>query len=252
MPDNFLKITAKWLIFLIALNYVINYLVFFVVQDNGIGSFSSQRNPLFSIVIPLISVLGYFLTVGLGIRELSRSNQHNISVGAVFGFLGIMVIIPILVNYGILYYHSLSDENLADLFEDSTYRMTLLVGILFNIFQAIIIITYVSLWRIFRKAGKKGWHALIPIYNLVIMCDIIKRDRAWVLLFFIPLFNLIALGTIANGMTRVFGRSPAFSVGLFFLPFIFYPILAFGKNKYIHGEYIVVPDDLDLEEHLVE
>ena len=84
------------------------------------------------------------------------------------------------------------------------------------------------------------------------MCDIIKRDAWWVFLFFIPLINLIAYAIITNGMARVFNRSSEFSVGLFFLPFIFFPILAFGENEYMHGEYELVRDDLDLEDHLVD
>ncbi len=252
MPNNFLKITAKWLVFLLALNYVTNSIMYFLMQNDGIGAISSSRNSFFNIVIPLITLIGYFLIVGLGIRELSRSNQYNISVGSVFGYLAIMIVIPLIVNYGLLYYHSLSDENIADLFEDPSFRISLLAGVLMNIIQGLIILSYASLWRIFRKAGKKGWHALIPIYNLIIMCDIIKKERSLVFLFFIPIANLIALATITNGMAKAFGRSTAFSVGLFFLPFIFFPILAFGENEYIYGEYEVVKDDLDLEDHLVE
>jgi hypothetical protein len=252
MPDNFLKITAKWLVALLALNYLTNYLILFLMQNNGLGTMSPYRNSWFSIVIPLISLFGYLLILGLGIRDLSRSNEHKISVGAVFGYFAIMVTIPILVNYGMLYYRSFSDENLARLFQDSSYSITILVGILTNVLQGIIVLTYASFWRIFRRAGEKGWHALIPIYNLVIMCDIIKKERSLVLLFFVPIINFIALATITNGMAKAFGRSTAFSVGLFFLPFIFFPILAFGENEYIYGEYEVVKDDLDLEDHLVE
>ena len=163
-----------------------------------------------------------------------------------------MVTVPMLVNYGMLYYRSFSDENLEGLFENSSYQISLIVGILTNIIQGIIVVTYASLWRIFRKSGEKGWHALIPIYNLIIICDIIKRDRILVLLFFIPIINLIAMASITNGMAKAFGRSTAFSIGLFFLPFIFSPTLAFGENEYIYGEYKVVTDDLDLEDHLVD
>lgn len=252
MPDNFIKITLKWLVALLALNYLTNYLILFLVQGNGIGTLSPYRNSWFSIAIPLISLFGYLLVLGLGIRDLSRSNQHNISVGSVFGFLSIMIVVPVLVNFGMLYYRSFSDENLARLFEDSSYQISLLVGILTNIFQGIIVVTHASLWRIFRKAGKKGWYALIPIYNLIIMCYIIKKDWSIVFLFIVPIMNLVALATITNGMAKAFGRSSAFSIGLFFLPFIFFPILAFGENEYIYGEYKVVKDDLDLEDHLVE
>ena len=251
MPNNFLKVTIKWLIVLIVFNYLTNYVIYFIVQNYGL-SFLSQRNGLSSLLFPFISLLGFFLCTGLGIKELSRSNKYEISVGSIFVFLAVLVIIPVIFSTGILYYQSISDENIANTFNTSSYRISILAGILVNLILSLFVITLASQWRIFRKAGYKGWYALIPIYNLVIMYDIIKRDRWWVLLFFIPLINLIGLATITNGMARVFRRSDSFSFGLFFLPFIFFPILAFGKNEYIHGEYEVVRDDLDLGDHLVD
>ncbi|MFK7770774.1 MAG: DUF5684 domain-containing protein [Saprospiraceae bacterium] len=251
MPDNFLKITAKWLFVLIAINYLTNYAIYYVVQSNG-SNFLSQRNGLFSFIFPFISVVGFFLSTGLGIRNLSRSNKYDISVGSVFAFMAILITIPMIFNFGMFYYRSFSDDNIAKMFNNSSFQLSILIGFLFNLLLGTIVISLASQWRIFRKAGYKGWYALIPIYNLIIMCDIIDRDRSWVFLFFVPLFNLIALATITNGMARVFGRSDSFSVGLFFLPFIFFPILAFGKSEYFYGEHEVVKEDLDLEDHLVQ
>ena len=110
----------------------------------------------------------------------------------------------------------------------------------------------VAQWRLFRKAGRKGWLALIPIVNLIIMFDIIKKNRALVFLFFIPVFNLIGWGVLSNGMAKVYGKPSDFSIGLFFLPFIFYTILGFGDSEYEDGELIPIQDDLSLEDHLVE
>jgi len=52
---------------------------------------------------------------------------------------------------------------------------------------AIIVLQYVAMWKIFVKAGEKGWKALIPIYNLVVMFKIIGIS---------PLLLLIFLATI--------------------------------------------------------
>ena len=251
MPDNFLKVTVKWLIVLIVFNYLTNYAIYYTMQHFGI-SFLSRRNGITSFIFPFISLLGFFLSTGLGIRDLSRSNKYEISVGSVFAFLAVLVTVPVLTNFGMLYYRSFSDENIAKLFDNSGYQISIIYGFISNLVLAIFVITLASQWRIFRKAGYKGWYALIPIYNLIIMCDIIKRDRLWVLSFFIPLVSLIGLATVTNGMARVFKRSDSFSIGLFFLPFIFFPILAFGKSEYIHGEFELVRDDLGLEDHLVE
>lgn len=251
MPNNFLKVTLKWLIVLIAFNYLTNYAVQFSMQHYGVN-FLSRGNRFLTFIFPFIAILGFSLSTGLGIRDLSRSNKYDISVGSIFVFLAVLIIVPVIFSTTMLYFYSISDENIANTFNTKSYQLSILVGILFNLILSLLVITLASQWRIFRKAGYKGWYALVPIYNLIIMCDIIKRDRWWVFLFFIPLINLIALGTITNGMARVFRRSDAFSFGLFFLPFIFFPILAFGKSKYIHDEYELVKDDLDLEDHLVD
>ncbi|MFK8007045.1 MAG: DUF5684 domain-containing protein [Saprospiraceae bacterium] len=251
MPDNFLKITIKWLIVLITFNYLNNYAVQYSMQHYGV-SFLSRRNGLTSFIFPFIAFLGFFLSTGLGIRDLSRSNKYEIPVGSIFAFLAVLIIVPVIFSTTLLYFYSISDENIANVFNTPSYKFSILVGVLFNLVTSLVVITLASQWRIFRKAGYKGWYALIPIYNLVIMCDIVQKGRWWVLLFFIPLINLIALATITNGMARVFRRSDSFSIGLFFLPFIFFPILAFGKSKYMHDEYELVRDDLDLEDHLVD
>jgi len=251
MPDNFLKITLKWLVVIIVFNYLTNYLIFFLMQHYG-ASVLSQRNGISSFIFPFISFLVFSMSIGLGIQELSRSNKYEISVGSIFAFLSILVTVPVIANFGLIYINSFSDESIANIFENSSYKISIIIGIFFNFLLGTFVITLVAQWRIFRKAGYKGWYALIPIYNLVIMCDIIKKDRSIVFLFFIPLINLIGLAMITNGMARVFNRSSSFSIGLFFLPFIFFPILAFGKNEYIHGEYKMVRDDLDLEDHLVD
>lgn len=87
-------------------------------------------------------------------------------------------------------------------------------------------------WRIFEKAGKPGWAALIPIYNAVVLMEIVGRPWWWVLLFFIPLVNIVVGFIVALDLSRSFGHDVAFAIGLFLLSFIFYPILAFGGDSY--------------------
>lgn len=251
MPSNFLKISMKWLIVLIAFNYLTNQAVYYSMRHYGL-SFLSRNSGISSFIFPFITLLGFFLSTGLGIRDLSRSNKYEISLGSVFAFFAILITVPVITNFGMLYYHSFTDENIAKMFTNSSYKLSIISGFIINLILGLFVLTLASQWRIFRKAGYKGWYSIIPIYNLVIMCDIIKRGRWWVLLFFIPIINLIALATITNGMARVFNRSDSFSVGLFFFPFIYFPILAFGQNEYIYNEYELVRDDLDLEDHLVQ
>ena len=59
-----------------------------------------------------------------------------------------------------------------------------------------------GLWRVFTKAGKPGWAALIPIYNLIVLLQIAGKPAWWLLLFLIPGVNIIMLILILIGALR--------------------------------------------------
>lgn len=54
----------------------------------------------------------------------------------------------------------------------------------------------------------------------------------WIVLFIIPCVNIVAWVIVSLDMARVFGKSQAFGVGLILLPFVFYPMLAWGDAQY--------------------
>ena len=88
------------------------------------------------------------------------------------------------------------------------------------------------MWRVFDKAGKPGWAAIVPIYNVIVMLEIAGRPIWWVALMFIPVVNIIVALVVAIDLAKAFGKSAVFGLGLFFLGIIFYPILAFGGDTY--------------------
>jgi len=104
----------------------------------------------------------------------------------------------------------------------------------------IIIITIVSLWKIFEKAGVEGWKALIPFYNMWVLAEIVGKP-GWVgllpiILTFIPIIGnflaIIILFYLYYFLAKSFGKDILFALGLTFLGFIFLPILAFGDAQY--------------------
>ena len=101
------------------------------------------------------------------------------------------------------------------------------------LYLVLIIVAIASLWKIFAKAGKPGWAALVPIYNFIVQLQIIGRPLWWILLFLIPFVNIIVAIIVTNDMAKSFGKSVGWTVGLLFLPFIFYPMLGFGSAKYM-------------------
>lgn len=100
------------------------------------------------------------------------------------------------------------------------------------ILLAIAVISLISMWKIFAKAGEAGWKALIPIYNMYILFQITWGKGIYFLLMLIPLANFIILIITYVKLANAFGKSGAFAVGLVFLPAIFMPILAFGSAEY--------------------
>ena len=115
-----------------------------------------------------------------------------------------------------------------------------------------------AVWIIFTKAGRQGWECVIPFYNNVVFLDIAGLP-AWVMVFyFLPQIGavivsaaglagtfaglaIVVIGMLASmlayalncqGLARNFGKGTGFACGLFFLPVVFLPILAFGSARY--------------------
>ena len=89
------------------------------------------------------------------------------------------------------------------------------------------LIIIISLWKIFVKAGKPGWAAIVPIYNTIVMLEIVGKSLWWIILMFIPFVNIVLSIIVTVELAKKFKKSSGFAVGLILLPFIFYPILAF-------------------------
>lgn len=145
-----------------------------------------------------------------------------------------------------------------------------IIGGMFAVFMLAVIAVYILLiiaeWKIFTKAGEKGWKSLIPIYNMVVFFRIIGISPWWVLVLFVLSFLPSLTGaittngtdvTIASGnvfgtislvvyifvfifigiwssyrLAKAFGKGIGYTIGLILLPEVFYLILGFGKAKY--------------------
>jgi hypothetical protein len=100
------------------------------------------------------------------------------------------------------------------------------------LYVAILLLVIVSLWITVSKAGRPGVSVIIPIWNMIELVRIASKPLWWVILLFIPIVNVVIYIMVLNGISKGFGQSTGFTVGLFFLPFVFFPILAFGKATY--------------------
>jgi hypothetical protein len=105
------------------------------------------------------------------------------------------------------------------------------VGTLIYLIIAVLLIA--SLWKVFTKAGKPGWAAIIPIYNIFVLLQIVGRPWWWLLLMLIPFVNFVIAIIIYIDLAKSFGKGVGFGIGLLFLSFIFFPILGFGDAQYV-------------------
>lgn len=107
------------------------------------------------------------------------------------------------------------------------------LGIMLIVGFVIMVIMIIAYWKIYTKADKPGWAAIIPIYNIIVLLEIVGKPVWWIILFIIPGVNLIFIIWTINLLSKSFGQSEGFTIGLLLLGIVFYPVLAFGKYKYI-------------------
>lgn len=103
------------------------------------------------------------------------------------------------------------------------------VGLVLAVVQA------AGLWMVFSKAGEPGWAAIIPIYNIYVLVTISDNEWWWLLVFLIPLVQLVAFVKIQLDLASEFGQGVGFAAGLILLPIVFYPLLGFGEYQYDAG-----------------
>lgn len=111
-----------------------------------------------------------------------------------------------------------------------------MLAVMWIFILAIYIVWIIGMWKVFEKAGREGWKALIPIYNMYVLTEISGQNGLLFLLILIPGVGAIIWDIlVAIKIAPAFGKDTGFSIGLILLPFVFYLILGFGKDQYVLG-----------------
>ena len=110
----------------------------------------------------------------------------------------------------------------------------MIIGFIITIllWLAIIVFAVMCQWKVYAKAGKPGWACIVPIYNFIILLEIVNKPWWWIFLMLIPIANIVFAIIILNRLSKSFGKSEGFTVGLVLLGIIFWAILAFDKSTY--------------------
>lgn len=109
--------------------------------------------------------------------------------------------------------------------------MELLVSI---VYLAVIILMIAAMWKIFTDGGEPGWFSIIPILQQYGLCKIAGRPGWWLILYFIPIANLIVHIIVCIDIANSRGKNPLFGIGMVFLAPVFFPLLAFGDSDTSH------------------
>jgi hypothetical protein len=119
-----------------------------------------------------------------------------------------------------------------------------ILGAYLVVVLAVAVLMIASMWKLFSKAGKPGWACLVPIYNYVVWLEIIKKPIWWIILLLIPIVNFIIIIIMFVEIAKAFGKSAGFGIGMILLPYVFFPMLAFGDSKYVYGDKAQPTSDL--------
>ena len=84
------------------------------------------------------------------------------------------------------------------------------------------VIHFLGTWKLYIKAGRKSWEAAVPLYNAIILMQIIRRPKWWVILLFIPIINLLMFPVIWVETIRSFGKNSLLDTWLVILSLGFY------------------------------
>ncbi len=244
MKNQLLKVSVKFGLILGGIILFFGLINTFTFNPDNLSQWISGLTGSLSLVLLLfILVMAHY--------EFNKKNNNFISfkdailigliilgisyiISTLYGFLNI----EFMMKEKIQLSHSNMNEEYGinvneNLFSTGRFLLSSLLALLIQILLLFVIITAESQWKIYKKAGKEGWASIVPIYNVIVLLEIVKKPTWWIILLIIPFVNIIFAIWITNMLSKKFGKDEGFTIGLLFLPFIFYPLLGMSKVEYI-------------------
>ena len=113
-------------------------------------------------------------------------------------------------------------------YEDTSYTISispimLLPGLIIGL------ISIISLWKLFSKVGKPGWHSIVPILNIYDLFEISGMAGWLFIAIFVPIIGIIINIMCYINLAHRFGKSDGFGILTFLFPFVGIPMLAFSN-----------------------
>jgi signal peptidase I len=111
----------------------------------------------------------------------------------------------------------------------------------FVFFLAVQVVHFAGTWKLYEAAGRKRWEAAVPVYNAVVLMQIINRPKWWTILLFFPIVNLIMIPVVWVETIRSFGKNSTADtlLVLFTLGFYIYYINYTQQLNYVTDRSLV-------------
>ena len=118
----------------------------------------------------------------------------------------------------------------------------------------ILVVYLIALWKLFKKAGRNGWEAIVPFYNTWVLSEIAGVAWWYPLIIIVSNFGLIdesfissilsLASLVANffimyNLSKKFHRGIGFAILATIFPFVLIPIMAFS-DKYQYDKDVLV------------
>jgi hypothetical protein len=221
------KVSLIFLVSLIAFSFIYGLIFNKFILHSFLNSHTVQQLAYINLIIHFL-ISSIF--IALAHYSYNRKNGDYIS------FKDAVYIGLIIFGIGFLFSVAVDLRQLPKYHSFLFYILPKSTVLIIDAIALFTIIFYESLWKIYRKAGYKGWESLVPVYNIIILLEIVDKPSWWTVLYFIPIINIIFSVWVTNLLSLKFGKGTGFTIGLILLPFIFYPILGLSRQELLKYE----------------
>ena len=138
--------------------------------------------------------------------------------------------------------------------------------ILIIILIAALVVYMIGLWKVFKKAGKAGWEAIVPFYNNLVLVEIAGLGWWYALILILSsiyspddyngiviVFSLgfiVANFFVCYNLSKKFHKDLGFAFLMFFFPVIMFPLIGFS-NEYQYDASVVVSENGPIDSNKV-
>lgn len=167
---------------------------------------------------------------GLAERKISSGRPNKIRA-----WIFILVVCLVVISVGLVV-STVSSDFIDD--EEFGPDVAKFIGFIWGVMIVLGLLQIISMWIVYEKGGQPGWASLVPYYNMWVLAGIGDKP-GWLgivccfsgmIPFVGPVVALVIWAVILIGVAKAFDRGVGFGIGLTFLPYIFFPILAFSGD----------------------